>query len=49
VQAKLGHWQQYSDLVSVRGDQALAALPQEERLAWANLWCDVAALLEQAS
>jgi hypothetical protein len=43
------HWQQDSDLAAVRAKQALAALPQQERLAWANLWRDVAALLELAS
>jgi hypothetical protein len=43
------HWQQDSDLAAVRGEQALAALPQEERLAWARLWREVAALLELAS
>jgi hypothetical protein len=43
------HWQQDSDLASVRGEQALAALPQEQRLAWAGLWRDVATLLEVAS
>jgi hypothetical protein len=49
VQAQMRHWQQDSDFAAVRGEQALAALPQEERLAWASLWRDVAALLELAS
>jgi serine/threonine-protein kinase len=49
VQATMRHWQQDSDFAGVRSEQALAALPQEERLAWASLWRDVAALLELAS
>ena len=49
AQAKMRHWQQDSDFASVRGEQALAALSQQERLAWASLWRDVAALLELAS
>jgi hypothetical protein len=49
VQAKMRHWQQDTDFAGVRGEQALASLPQEERLAWASLWRDVAALLELAS
>jgi Flp pilus assembly protein TadD len=48
VLAQMRHWQQDSDLAGVRGEQALAALPQAERKAWAKLWRDVAALLDRA-
>jgi hypothetical protein len=49
VQATMPHWQQDSDLAPVRGEQALAVLSPEDRLAWAGLWRDVAALLERGS
>jgi serine/threonine-protein kinase len=48
VQKGLRHWQQDSDLASVRGQQILARLPAEERVAWERLWADVDALLRQA-
>jgi hypothetical protein len=37
-----------TDLASVRGDMALAALPAEERAAWQKLWADVADLAHKA-
>jgi serine/threonine-protein kinase len=45
VRRKLAHWQQDTDLASVRGQEALAALPAEERAEWDRLWADVAGLL----
>jgi hypothetical protein len=49
AQRQLRHWQQDSDLVSVRDRAALAGLPREERVAWDCLWADVADLLEKAA
>jgi tetratricopeptide (TPR) repeat protein len=48
VQRTLRHWQQDTDLASVRDKEALAKLPQAERDAWHKLWADVAALLEKS-
>ena len=44
----LAHWLRDGDLGSVRGADALAKLPAEERQAWAKLWADVEALLRKA-
>jgi serine/threonine-protein kinase len=41
----LKHWQQDRDLAGVRGGEALAKLPPEERAGWQRLWADVAAAL----
>jgi Flp pilus assembly protein TadD len=41
----LAHWRQDDDLAGVRGEPALAALPEAERGPWRALWADVAALL----
>jgi hypothetical protein len=45
VQATLRQWQQDGDMAGVRAGEALAALPEDERKAWAAVWSDVAALL----
>jgi serine/threonine-protein kinase len=45
----LRHWQQDSDLASLRGAAALERLPVEERFAWDALWADVEALASRAS
>jgi len=45
VALTLRHWQQDSDLASLRDAAALAKLPAEEQKAFAQLWADVAALL----
>ena len=37
----LRHWQQDTDLASVRETEALAKLPEEERKAWRTLWAVV--------
>jgi tetratricopeptide (TPR) repeat protein len=44
----LSHWQTDPDLAGVRGDQALAQLPEGERKQWQALWADVAQLLHKA-
>ncbi len=44
----LAHWLRDGDLGSVRGADALAKLPAEERQAWSKLWADVEALLRKA-
>jgi serine/threonine protein kinase/Flp pilus assembly protein TadD len=42
------HWQQDTDFAGVRGPEALAKLPEAERLEWQKLWADVAGTLAQA-
>jgi tetratricopeptide (TPR) repeat protein len=44
----LEHWQQDADLAALRDPKALAALPEKERVAWQQLWADVAALRKKA-
>ena len=44
----LKHWQEDTDLASVRGDKGIQALPEADRAAWRTLWADVSALLEKA-
>jgi hypothetical protein len=44
----LEHWLVDPDLRSVRGPQALAKLPEAERLPWQSLWDGVAATLASA-
>jgi tetratricopeptide (TPR) repeat protein len=48
VIVQLRHWQQDSDFAGVRGDDALAKLPADERAAWQKLWADVADLLAKS-
>jgi tetratricopeptide (TPR) repeat protein len=48
VRQKMQHWQQDPDLAGVRGPDALAGLPDDERAAWRQLWADVADLLAKA-
>jgi hypothetical protein len=43
----LRHWQTDSDISGVRGKDALAGLPDEERRQWERLWSDVEALLQR--
>lgn len=45
----LAHWQQDSDLASVRDADALSALPEDERLGWQALWAEVAALEKRSA
>src|SRR5262249_53245217 len=49
VRRCMRHWQSDSDLAGVRGNDALARLPVEERKMWERLWSDVDALLRRAS
>jgi tetratricopeptide (TPR) repeat protein len=44
----LEHWQQDTDLASVRDEAGLAQLPDDERKAWKSLWTNVDALLAKA-
>ena len=46
--ATLKHWQDDSDLASVRDQAALAKLPADERDGWKALWANVDALLAKA-
>jgi serine/threonine-protein kinase len=48
VQQTLKHWQQDSDLISIRDAAALPQLSAEDRVACEKLWADVAALLKKA-
>jgi tetratricopeptide (TPR) repeat protein len=47
VRERMRHWQQDTDLVTVRDEKALSRLPDDERAAWRQLWDDVEALLRQ--
>jgi RNA polymerase sigma-70 factor, ECF subfamily len=48
VRQQMQHWQQDKDFAGVRGPKALARLPEAERLAWQQLWADVADTLSRA-
>jgi len=48
IAQRMQHWLQDSDFAGVRGDEALANLPEEERPAWRKLWSDVSELLAKA-
>jgi tetratricopeptide (TPR) repeat protein len=48
VQRTLQHWQQDPDLAGLRGEAALAQLPEAERQACRKLWAEVQALLQRA-
>src|SRR5262249_51231797 len=45
VRQQRQHWQQGSDLASLRERDALDRLPEGERTEWRRLWDEVAALL----
>jgi hypothetical protein len=47
VRKQLTHWQQDTDLISVRAQLALDNLPGNERQQWRQLWDDVGALLKK--
>ena len=47
IAQRMQHWLQDGDFSSVRGDKALAKLPESERRDWQQLWASVAALLAQ--
>jgi serine/threonine-protein kinase len=44
---RLVHWQQDSELASVRDRQPLDQLPDDERRSWQSFWIDVADLLKR--
>jgi tetratricopeptide (TPR) repeat protein/tRNA A-37 threonylcarbamoyl transferase component Bud32 len=48
LQKLLRHWQQDTDLSTVRDAEALAKLPETERRPWQQLWTDVEALRKKA-
>jgi tetratricopeptide (TPR) repeat protein len=48
VREKLLNWQRHKDLASVRDQNALSRLPQDERTHWHAFWEEVAALLKRA-
>ncbi len=48
IAQRLQHWLQDEDFAGVRGDTALAKLPDEERSGWRKLWADVAEMLAKA-
>jgi serine/threonine-protein kinase len=43
----LKHWRTDLDLAGVRGQDALASLPEADRAAWRQLWADVDGLLNR--
>jgi tetratricopeptide (TPR) repeat protein len=49
VREQMQHWQQDTDFAGVRGQDALAKLPEAERQQWQKLWADVADLLARAT
>jgi tetratricopeptide (TPR) repeat protein len=49
VLARMQHWRSDGDLAGVRGKDALARIPVEERKEWQRLWAQVDALIRRAS
>jgi tetratricopeptide (TPR) repeat protein len=49
VAEQMGQWQWDPDLAGVRGEQALAGLPEAERAEWRKLWREVEALRQRAA
>jgi hypothetical protein len=45
IAPRMQHRLKDSDFAGVRGEEALAKLPEEERPAWRKLWADVAEML----
>ncbi len=48
AQQALLHWQEDTDLASLRDAEALAKLPEAERADWQALWAEVESLLKRA-
>jgi tetratricopeptide (TPR) repeat protein len=48
VRQQMEHWQRDPDFAGVRGNEALATLPESERLAWQQLWAQVEETLARA-
>jgi serine/threonine-protein kinase len=49
IRRQLQHWQDDGDFAGVRGTDALAKLPEAERLEWEKFWGEVAALWKSAA
>jgi tetratricopeptide (TPR) repeat protein len=49
VNREIQHWFKDDDLASVRGPEAIAQLPSDERDAWSLLWEEVRALRDQTA
>jgi tetratricopeptide (TPR) repeat protein len=49
VRSKMQYWRNDDDLAGVRGKDALAHIPAEERKEWERLWAEVDALIRRAS
>jgi tetratricopeptide (TPR) repeat protein len=49
VRSEMQHWRNDIDFAGVRGNDALARLPAEERKEWERFWAEVDALLRRAS
>jgi serine/threonine-protein kinase len=49
VRSRMRHWRSDDDLAVVRGKDALARIPAEERKEWERLWTEVDALIRRAS
>jgi hypothetical protein len=47
LRQQLTHWQNETDLASVRDPETLSKLPDDERAAWRRLWEGVAALRQK--
>lgn len=47
VQKKMIHWMQDVDFVTIRGKDAIARLPVDEREAFSKFWTDVETLLKK--
>jgi serine/threonine-protein kinase len=49
IRKTLQHWRQDPDFAGVRGEEALAKLPEAERAAWQQFWADVEQLLKKGA
>src|SRR5579883_881274 len=49
IAQRMQHWLHDTDFAGVRGDKALAKLPEAERKQWQKLWQEVEALRKQAA
>ena len=47
IAQRMQHWLKDTDFAGVRGEEALAKLPESERRDWRELWASVAVLLAQ--
>jgi hypothetical protein len=49
VRSRMQHWRNDGDFAGVRGKDALARIPDQERKKWERFWADVDALIRRAS